>query len=275
MLVPCVSGLAQRNPAWTAPTTPFHVIDNVHYVGTAGLSAWLITSPEGHILLDVGMPENATIVAANIRALGFRLNDVKLLLNSHAHVDHAGGIAAMQRLTGARVMAMAGDTALLHGGYSFDAGETGWLRYPPVRVDHVVADSEVVALGSIRLTAHATPGHSPGCTSWTMPVRDGTAQHTAVFFCSASVAGNRLAPVEQYPGIVQHYRRTFARLRAIDADVFFAPHAELFDLRAKRARQRTRRRANPFVVPGEFTRAVARVEAGFDEELARQRALSP
>lgn len=262
---------AQVNPAWTDTITPFRVIDNVHYVGSAGLSAWLLTSPAGHILIDVGMPENAPMVAAHITALGFRVRDVKIILNTHAHVDHAGGIAAMQRLTGARVMAMAGDTSALQRGYSFAPDDAAWLHYEPVRVDHVVRDGEVIALGTTRVTANATPGHSPGCTTWTMPLRDGGAPHTAVFFCSATVANNRLAPVEQYPGIIADFARTFARLKSIRADVLLPPHAEFFDLRAKRARQREHPNVNPFVVPGEFAALVAELEKSFAVELARQR----
>jgi metallo-beta-lactamase class B len=262
-------------PAWTDTIAPFRVIDNVHYVGSAGLSAWLITTPDGHILIDVGMPGNAAMVERNIVTLGFALRDVKYLLNTHAHIDHSGGMAQLKRSTGARVMAMVGDRVALERGVYVGAETLRAFQFPPVHVDRVLRDRDTVAIGGVTLTANLTAGHSGGCTSWTMPVMAGKVRYSAVFFCSATVAGNRLAPRPQYPGIIDDYRRTFARLKTIDAEVLLAPHAEFFDLRVKRAALALRApgERNPFIVPGEFRRLAAQMEADFTTELARQRGL--
>ncbi|HYW52246.1 MAG TPA: subclass B3 metallo-beta-lactamase [Gemmatimonadaceae bacterium] len=263
---------AQVPTAWTDTIAPFRMIDNVHYVGSAGLSAFLITTPKGHILLDAGLPSNAPMVARNITRLGFALRDVRILLNSHAHYDHAGGLAALKRLTGARLFAMAGDTAALERGVYIGSESDASMRFPGVRVDSVLTDGSMVTLGGVTLTANLTAGHSAGCTSWSMPVTSDGAKHNAIFFCSASVAANRLAPRPQYPGIVADYRRTFARLRAVDADVFLAPHAELFDLRGKRGRIAAGR-PNPFIDAALLRQVTLQAEAAFTKELARQEAL--
>ncbi len=261
---------AQRPANWTDTISPFRVIDNVYYVGSAGLSAWLITTPKGHILLDVGLPANADLVERNIRSLGFQTADVRILLNTHAHDDHAGGLAQLKRTTGARLYAMAGDRRALERGVYAGSEENRDLRFPGVIVDSVLRDRSTVTLGGVTLTAHHTPGHSAGCTTWTMPVTDTGARHMAVFFCSVSVAANRLAPRPQYPGIVRDYPRTFARLKTLGADVLLAPHAEQFDLLAKRARM-VAGQSNPFIVPGELEELTAAMEESFVKELSRQR----
>lgn len=271
--VTCVSPSAAQIPkAWTDTIAPFRVIDNVWYVGSAGLTAWLITTPQGHFLLDVGLPQNAELVEKNIRRLGFRLRDVKIILNTHAHFDHSGGIAALKRATGARLFAAARDREALERGVYIGSEDHTEFNFPPVHVDSLIRDGAHVTLGGVTLTANITPGHTAGCTSWTLPVLADGARHTAIFFCSASVAFNRLAPMPQYPGIVDDYRRTFARLRTIDADVLFAPHSELFDLQAKRVRL-SAGGANPFVEPGALQRTAARFDADFEKELARQQSL--
>ena len=265
---------AQSPAAWTDTIAPFRVIDNVYYVGSAGLTAWLITTPKGHILLDVGLPQNAAMVERNIRRLGFRLRDVKILLNTHAHFDHAGGIAQIKRATGARLFAAAGDRVALERGVYVGSEDHTEFNFPPVHVDSLIPDGGVVTLGGVTLTANITPGHTAGCTSWTLPVLSDGVRHTAIFFCSASVAFNRLSPNPQYPGIVDDYRRSLARFRSIDADVFFAAHSELFDMQAKRAQLRAGG-PNPFIDPTALQRTVSKYEADFEKELARQLAASP
>jgi metallo-beta-lactamase class B len=262
---------AQVPPAWVQPTTPFRVIDNVWYVGSKGLSAWLITTPRGHILLDVGMPQNAELVEANIRKLGFKLADVKILLNSHAHFDHSGGLAKLKADTGAKLYASEGDREALERGVYIGSESIHGFDFPPVKVDRVIGEGDKVQLGGVSLTTLLTPGHSKGCTGFLLPVKDHGVQHTAFFFCSASVAANRLVPNPQYPGIVDDYRHTLARLKTIKADVFLAPHAEFFDLETKRARIAPGN-PNPFIVPDELTRIIPDFEKGFDEALSKQTA---
>jgi metallo-beta-lactamase class B len=263
--------VAAQVPAnWTDTIAPFHVIDNVYYVGSAGLSAWLITTPEGHILLDAGMPSYAPTVERNIQTLGFALKDVKILLNTHAHFDHSGGLARLKQSTGAKLIAHSGDRAALESGLYIGSESVEAYRFPAVTVDSVIGDRDRVTLGGVTLTANHTPGHTAGCTSWTMPVVDNGVRHRAVFFCSASVAANRLAPNPQYPGIVADYRRTFQRLKMMRADVFFAPHAELFDLQAKRSRMSAAAR-NPFIEAGRLRRLAVELERDFEEALGKQR----
>jgi len=254
--------------AWNAPFAPFTVIGNIHYVGVDGIGAYLITTDEGHILLDGGFAQSAPLIAANVAALGFEITDVKMLLNSHAHVDHAGGLARLQRLSGAQVIASAGDRAALEAG-RFPYGPSADMAFPPVRVDRVIADGEAVELGGVALTAHLTPGHTPGCTSWSMEVRgaDG-APHRAFFHCSATVAGQSLAP-EAYPEIVRDFRETFARVGAVDADVLLTNHPSFMRLAERRAQQ-IAGDGDAFVDPaalGAFNNALA---AAFEAEFARQ-----
>lgn len=255
---------------WNTPTPPFAVIGNIHYVGTQGVSAYLITTPKGHVLLDGILAQSAPQIIANIHALGFDIADVKYLLNSHAHIDHAGGLAGLQRASGAVMVASAADKPFLEAG-DIGHGPTAGMKFPPVRVDRVVGDGDTLTLGGVTLTAHMTPGHSPGCTSWSMPVTgaDG-ARHSAFFHCSATVAGQSLAP-ESYPGMVAAYRATFAKVRGINADVFLANHNNFFDLEAKRAR-RLAGDANAFVDAGELQRFNAAMEKAFEEALAREQA---
>lgn len=265
---------AQVPANWTQPFAPFRVIGPIYYVGTAGISSWLIKTPKGLILLDVGVPDAAPMVEAHIEALGFRLNDVKVLLISHAHFDHAGGVAKLKADTGATVIASAGDRyALEHGIYPGWEGRRDF-NFPPVKVDRVIGDGEAVSLGGVTLTARVTPGHTAGCTSYLLPVTDAGQRHEAIFFCSASVAANRLAPNPQYPGIVADYRKSFAVLKTIDADIYLAPHAEFYDLAGKRAAMEPGK-PNPFVKPGELRAAVAAFEADFSAQLAKQEAAKP
>jgi metallo-beta-lactamase class B len=261
--------LAQNPANWTEPFAPFRVIDNIYYVGSAGLSAWVIKTPKGLILLDVGMPANAPMVEKSIKALGFSLSDVKILLNSHAHFDHAGGLARLKADTGATLEASAGDRyALEKGVYQ------GWesrrdFDFPPVKVDRVLQDGDTVSLGGVALTARVIPGHTAGATAYLLPVTEAGVRHRVIFFPSLSVAANRLAPDPQYPGVVADYRKSFAILKTIDADVYLAPHAEFFDLAVKRAAMGPGR-PNPFVKRGELQAAVASFEADFNKALAKQ-----
>ncbi len=254
---------------WNEPFAPFTVVGNIHYVGTEGVSAFLITTPKGHILIDGILAQSVPQILANIHALGFDVHDVKYLLNSHAHIDHAGGLAGLQRASGAKMIASAADRPTLEAG-AITFGPTKDIPFPPIRVDRVIGDGDTVSLGGITLTAHLTPGHTQGCTSWSMAVKgaDG-ASHTALFHCSTTVAGQSLVP-ESWPGMIAAFRATFAKLRAIKADVFLGSHGNFFGLKEKRARQLAGD-ANAFVDPDALQRVNAEMERAFEEELARQK----
>jgi metallo-beta-lactamase class B len=263
--------MRQMRQRWVTPTEPFRIIDNVYYVGTAGLSSFLVTSPEGHILLDTGLPDSAPLIKANIAKLGFKLGDIKYLLNSHAHFDHAGALAELKRDTGAQMVASAADTPLLEGGYYPGRKDKSEWGFPPVKVDRIIGQGDKITIGKVTMTANITPGHSPGCTSWTTVAREKKWNHTVVFFCSASVAANRLVGNITHPGIVDDYRKTFAAARGIIADVFLAPHPEMFKMEEKRALI-GKYDVNPFIKAGEFHSFVKAAEASFNTELAKQKA---
>jgi metallo-beta-lactamase class B len=274
--------IAKQKVKWNAPSEPFKIIDNVYYVGTAGLSSFLVTSPSGHVLIDTGLPEATPLIKANIEKLGFKLADIKYLLNSHAHLDHTGGLAELKKDTGAQMVASAGDKPLLEGGYYPGQEDTEALKFPPVKVDRVVGQGDKITIPDLvgkgrakrdlTLTAHMTPGHSPGCTTWTTVTREKKWNHTVVFFCSATVALNRLVGKPTYPGIVDDYKKTFQVSKGIIADVFLAPHPEMFKMDDKRPLIGKYAGVNPFIKAGEFHAFVRDAEKAFNEGLAKQKA---
>jgi metallo-beta-lactamase class B len=262
---------ARANPAWVEPVAPFRVIGPIHYVGSADLASFLIRTDDGFILLDGGLPDNAPMIADSIAKLGFDLRDVKILLNSHAHFDHSGGLAALKAASGATLIASEGDRSALEGGFYLGSESNASFAAPPVKVDRVVADGESVTLGGVTMTARLTPGHSPGCTSWTMRVREGAEAYDVLFFCSATVAANRLVGPPQYEGIVEDYRGTFEKMRDWRPDVFLAAHASFFDMEAKRQKLLA---GDPlaFVDRESFPKLRERQQADLERQLAAQTA---
>ena len=195
--------------AMNAPFAPFNVIGDIYYVGPAGVSSFLIVTPDGDILLDGGFAQTAPQIETNMRTLGFDIRDVKYLINGHAHLDHAGGLARLSRDSGAVLVASAGDRPALEAG-AVDYGPTGGVPFPPIRVDRIAGEGDTITLGGVTLTAHMTPGHTAGCTSWSMPVADARgAMHRAFFDCSETVAGQSLVP-PAYPHMVEDFHASFA-----------------------------------------------------------------
>ena len=263
--------LRKRFPAWFEDRAPVRIVGNIYGVGPRGLGVFLIATPRGHILLDGGLPSSAPMIARNIRMLGFSLGDVRYLINSHAHYDHSGGIAALKEMTGAEFVASAADRPALEGGYYEGSEDDSSLAAPPVSVDRIIADGDKLELGGVTLTARLTPGHSPGCTSWETTVEEPGRMLTVLFFCSATVAANRLVGDPQYDGIVEDYRHSFAMARGWRPDVFLANHPESFHMEDKLAR-RAAGETDVFVDRGAFPAYIERLEAAFERELARQRA---
>ncbi len=263
---------AQAPAAWSAPGAPLQIGEHLYYVGPAGIAAYLITTPEGHFLIDGAMPTSAPLIEASIRTAGFDPKDVKVLLNTHAHFDHTGGLAQLKADTGATLVASAGDKPALESGKYIGSEEVAAFDFAPVKVDRVIGDGETVVLGDVALTAHMTPGHSPGCTTWTFPVEIAGKVRKALLYCSTSVAANRLVSKDkgpQYPGIVEDYRASFAKLGQMTADVFLAPHAEQFGLAEKRERLAAGD-AEAFVDPAELPAVVAASQAAFEAALKTQ-----
>ncbi len=258
-------------PAWFEPFDPFRIIGPVHYVGSRGLGMFFIPTDEGHILIDGGIPENAPMIAENIRTLGYAPEDIRILLNTHAHFDHSGGLAEMKALSGAQLIASEGDRSALEGGFYLGFEDNAAFDAPPVAVDRVIGDGETVSLGGITLTANVTPGHTRGCTSWTLTVEEAGTDYDVLIFCSASVALNRLVREPQYPGIVEDYRKTFRITHDWRPDVFLSNHAEFFAMEAKRARQ-IGGDALAFVDPDAFPPFIAKAKNDFKSDLKRQQA---
>jgi len=260
---------ANDPPAWTRPQAPFPIAGPVTYVGSEGIAAYLIKTDAGAILIDGTLAENAGMVARNIVASGVRLRDVKLIFVTHAHFDHAAGVAALKRATGARVVAGVGDVRALETGVPPGETNYGVIRFPPVHVDRGIRDGDTVALGIVTLTARATPGHTPGCTSWLMRVPAKPRALDVVFPCSVSVAGNRLIGNRAYPGIVADYRRSIAMLGTLRADIVLPSHPELADVIA-RGKRRKAGDTTAFVDRTLLPRIVAKARTAFATDLAKQ-----
>jgi metallo-beta-lactamase class B len=270
LLALAAPGVAQltteQEREWNRPVEPFRIAGNVYYVGAAEVASYLVTTPAGHFLLDSGFPETVPQILANVERLGFDPRDVELLLNSHAHYDHAGGIAELKARTGASILLSAGDVELARRGGRGDFAFGDRFGYPPFTADRIVADGEAVTLGGVTMTAHVTPGHTRGCTTWTTRVEEQGAPLDVLFLCSVTAPGYRLVGNEAYPAILADYRETFRRLEALPVDVFLANHGSFFDLGAKREALRAAPARNPFVDPAGYRRNLAR----WKEELERK-----
>ncbi|QHP68802.1 BJP family subclass B3 metallo-beta-lactamase [Bradyrhizobium sp. LCT2] len=262
--------LAVAMKKWTAPFKPFQLIDNIYYVGTDGIAVYVIKTSQGLILMDTAMPQSTGMIKDNIAKLGFKVADIKLILNTHAHLDHTGGFAEIKKETGAQLVAGERDKPLLEGGYYPGDEKNEDLAFPAVKVDRAVKEGDKVTLGDTTLTARATPGHSPGCTSWEMNVKDGKEDREVLFFCSGTVALNRLVGQPTYAGIVD-YRATFAKAKAMKIDVLLGPHPEVYGMQAKRAEMKDGA-PNPFVKPGELVTYATSLSEDFDKQLAKQTA---
>lgn len=261
---------------WNEPQRPFRIHGNTWYVGTRGLGAILITSPEGHVLLDGGLPESAPLIAASIRALGFRLEDVKLILNSHAHFDHAGGIAALQRASGAMIAAHPWSAAVLRLGRSLpdDPQHGALLAYPPVVNVQELADGETVRVGPIAITAHFTGGHTPGGTSWSWRSCEDDRCWDLVYADSqtpVSGDGFRFSDGTTYRTAVADFERGHAVLERLRCDVLLTPHpgfSRVFDRLARREAGDV----DAFRDPSGCREYAARARGWLADRLARERA---
>ena len=268
---------AKQRAEWNKPQKPFRILDRIYYVGTAGVSAYVIFTLQGLILIDGGLPESAAQIEANIKTLGWDIKDVKLILGTHAHFDHAGGLAKLKRDSGARLLASEGDKPILERG-RVTFGPSAADPFPRVTVDRAIKDGDTAILGGVVLTAVVTPGHTPGCTNWTMPAVEGVGDHNVIFYCSLTTGDNPLVNNKAYATIAADYKASFARLKKINADVFLAPHGDQLNLAKKAAtveantKNKVMNAANPFIDKAEFKRVLAAQEKEFDAELKKQQA---
>jgi metallo-beta-lactamase class B len=271
-LVFACSALAQDNPDWTTPHAPFRVIGNVYYVGSKDLASYLVTTSQGLILINSSLTTSVPLIRKSVEKLGFHFNDVKILLISHAHADHDAGSAEIKRLTGAKYMVMDADVEAVESGgrTDFQYGGSAENRYPATKVDRVLHDGDEVKLGGVVLVAHKTPGHTKGCTTWTMKVREDNKSYNVVIVGSPNVnPGYKLVGNAAYPTIAQDYELTFRTLKSLPCDVFLGAHGAYFGMEAKFARMKAGG-ANPFVDPEGYESYVAEREQAFRAELAKQ-----
>jgi metallo-beta-lactamase class B len=270
LLVVASASVADFTPDWNKPIPPFRIEGNLYYVGTNYLASYLITTTAGNILINPDYAESVPIIQRNVEKLGFHFSDIKIILISHAHDDHAAGCALAKKRSGARLMVMDADVAVIeHGG----AGDFQYAQHwTPVKVDRVLHNYSLVHLGGVTLTAHLTPGHTKGCTTWTMDVKDAGKTLHAVIVGSPNVnTGYRLVKNKQYPQIAADYEKCFRVLRALPCDLFLGAHGAYFDMDAKLARWKPGG-PNPFIDPAGYRAYVNERELAFRKELAAQQA---
>lgn len=275
----CLSKAADH-PEWTTPLPPFRIADNLYYVGSRDLAAYLITTPAGNILINANLESSPPLIRASVEQLGFAWKDTKILLNSHAHSDHVGGAAEILRETSALNMVMDGDAdAVRSGGQTdFAFGTDGIETYRPARVDRVLHDDETVSLGDVTLTAHRTAGHTRGCTTWTLRVHvpgDPAARLRDVVIVGGwrPLSQYRLIDTPgqpaSYPGIRADFVQTFATLRALPCDIFLGAHGVYFGLLRKVNRMKTDG-PDAFIDPKGYRDSIDDAEADFKKVVAAE-----
>lgn len=268
------SSLAQGNSDWTRPFPPFRIVGNVYWVGSYDLSTYLITTPEGHILINTGVGETAKQIKASVEQLGFKLDDTKILTATHGHYDHAAGFAELKRMTGARLIVSEPDKELYESGGKMDFrfGDTLSARFDPVNVDGTFRDNGTISLGGTVVTTHHHPGHTKGATSFTLNVPEGGKTYRVVIANMGSInPGVTVSGMAKYPGITEDYARTFKAQKDMQIDIWLASHAGQFRLHEK---YKPGDAYNPerFVDPQGFKAAVEQLEKTYREQLAKERA---
>ena len=262
--------LASRAMKWEEPNEPLRIVGPIYFVGTKGLGAYLIVTTEGNILFNTGLPSSGPMIAESVKKLGFKLKDIKLIINGHAHTDHAGAIAWMKEQTGAEVAIMREDVqAIMDGGK--DDFHYGWdtkaMGFPPCKVDRVLRDEDTIKMGEVLLTARHTPGHTRGSTTWVANiVADGKALVVVWPDGAGFNPGYRLAKNPSYPGINQDYRHTFHVLEKIKPDIFLAAHTEFFGFEEKQKRA-ARDGLKTWINPDEYRQWVASKRRAFEDQV--------
>ena len=263
MVCLCAAVLAQARQSWppaewNRPFEAFQIAGPIHYVGTEDLAAYLVATPQGHILIDGALPEGAPLIEQSIRSLGFEVEDVRVLLTTQAHFDHVGSLAALQKSSGGQVMVMEGDADLVAAGGKGDYLFGDGSPFPPVKVDRVLKHGDTVALGGVTLRALHTPGHTKGSTTWQMAIVDDARPLAVIFPASTSVnPGTVLPSMPTYPEVGADYEKTFKMQAALEPDIWLGAHGSFFGLKDKRARQKAGE-VNPFIDPQGWKTSLAR-----------------
>jgi len=262
------------NPDWTTPFPPHRIIGNLYYVGSRDLASFLITTPQGHILINSNLVSSPPQIRTAVEKLGFHWKDVKILLISHAHYDHCAGSPQIKRETAARYLVMDADApeVAAGGAGNFRYANDKSMLYPAAKVDHILHDGETVQLGGTTLVAHKTPGHTKGCTTWTMKIADSGKTYDAVIVGSPNVnPGYNLINDPKYPQMAADYTATFRTLKALPCDIFLGAHGGYYDMQVKYAKLKSGDK-NAFIDPAGYKAYVADRQQAFEAELAKQRA---
>jgi metallo-beta-lactamase class B len=265
---------AQFHGPYSQPEEAFRLIGNIYYVGAKNIASYLVTTPQGHILIDTGTTEMTPVITTNIEKLGFKVRDIKIMLSSHAHFDHIGGHAAMKKLTGARVMAIRQDAEALEAGKDLSPlGDEGWA---PVKVDRVLKDGDTVTLGGATLRAIWAPGHTPGCTVWTTSVPDGGRSYAvAIFGCGGPNGGVKLVGNQRFPTLVDDTMATFRKLKMLKPDIYVNGHPQML-FAGKIDRMKGGERPHPLLDPQSqaWAKMLDEAEANFTKRVQAERAQS-
>ena len=266
---------AQTNPDWTTPQKPFRIADNLYYVGSRDLAAYLVTTPAGNILINANLKSSPPQIRASVESLGFHWADTRILLNSQAHFDHAAGSAEVIRETGAKLMVMDGDAQTMETGDARDFGGRELPTYPPAHVTRVLHDGDTVRLGGVVLTAHKTAGHTRGCTAWTMQVMDGGRMRNVVIVGGfAALDSYRLIATPgrpaSYPGIAEDFLHGFAVERKLPCDIFLGAHGNYFGMQEKLARL-PKEGSSVWIDPQGYQQAIADAESRIQDRIAAER----
>jgi len=262
------------SPEWTRPFPPFKIVGNVYWVGTYDLSTYLITTPQGNILINTGLESTVPQITSGIEKLGFKVSDTKILLAMHGHWDHVAGLAELKRRTGAKMIMSEADTELLESGgrSDFYFGASPEALFPRVKVDQRLKDGDKVSLGGVELTAHMHPGHTKGSTTFTFDVQEaGKTYHVGLVNLPRINVGVHVSGMPKYPGIEEAYAHTFRLLRAMDVDIWLSSHASHFGLHDK-IKLGDPYDPERFADPNGFRAALGRLEKLYADQLAQERA---
>lgn len=262
---------------WNTPVAPFKIAGNLYYVGSEEQASYIIATKDGLVLINTGPESSVPLLKKNIESLGFKFTDVHIILISHAHFDHCGGAALVKRLTKARYYVMAEDVPVVESGgkRDFMYGADPSMQFTPTKVDHVLHDRARIAFGAVVLTAHITPGHTKGATTWTFDeVENGRTLHVVIVGGPYLNSGTKLVKNVAYPGIASDYKRGFETLKALPCDLFLGAHGTYFGLDTKLKRFNAGDK-NAFIDPDGYRAFIAEREADFLKELDAQQKTEP
>jgi metallo-beta-lactamase class B len=259
--------LAKKTLKWEEPAEPAKIVGPIYFVGTKGLGVFLFTTSEGHILMNTGMPSSGPMIVESVRKLGFRPEDIKLMINGHAHIDHAGAFAFLKQQFSAQLAVMKDDVEAMESGDKNDFKYANDFVYPPVKVDRILRDGDTIKMGDVLLTAYHTPGHTRGATTWIANIAvDGKAYVVAFPDGAGFNPGYRLVKNPSYPGIAEDYRRTHHFLETLKPDIWLAQHNEYYDFESKRQRAQTEG-MKAWIDPEGYRRFIAGKKRDFEDEV--------